>query len=120
LTELIVATHAPFSALPQVRATFDTAGETNCCTGHVTDLHAVDPITNENVEVGHGVHRVLPSDPLNFPVAQAVHDCALVLSNPALHKYPTAAAAELESSGQSEQTPYPAAALNFPTLHAWH
>jgi len=65
-----------------------------------------------------------------------------LLSKPALHKHPTAPSAELEFSGQSEQAPFPAAALNeqielqakllnyflgsnksninqFPALHYW-
>jgi len=100
-----------------VWATFDTIVETNCCAGHVTALHEIDPITNENVEIGQNSHKILPLDALNFPMSQAEHDCAIVPPNPALHKQPEAPDAEFESNGQFEQAPFPAAALNFPAMH---
>ena len=103
-----------------MRAIFDTIVETNCCAGHVTALHAIDPITNENVEVGHNAHKVLPLDALNFPMSQAEHDSALVPPNPALHKQPAAPDAALNFNGQFEQAPFQAAALNFPAMHDWH
>jgi hypothetical protein len=120
LTELIVAGHDVFSEFPHVRATFDTIVETNCCTGHVTALHVIDAITNENVETGQNSHTLLPLNSLNLPMSHAEHDCALVPPNPALHKQLEAPVAEFEFNGQFEQIPFPEAALNFPAIHNWH
>jgi len=112
--------HGSFCVVPHVCATFDTAVETNSCTGHVIFLHAEDPFVNEKVEVGHGEHGVLPIDPLNSPIAQAVHDCALIPPNPTLHTQPVAPDTEFEFDGQSEHMPFPEAALNFLATHDWH
>jgi len=101
---------------PHVRATFDVVVETNCSAGQVTALHEMDPITNENVESGHCMQKVLPLDSLNFPISQAEHESATSPSNPGLQVQAAAPITEFEFNGQSEQASFPATDLNFPML----
>jgi hypothetical protein len=70
--------------------------------------------------IGQSSHAVLPIDSLYFPIVQAVHSCALLLSNPTLHTQAIAPDTEFEFDGQSEHIPFPEASLNFPATHDWH
>jgi len=87
-TVLIEEGHDALRSFPHVRATFVAIVSKTCSQGQITRafMHAIDPVTTENVEGGHNEHGALPWDALNFPISQAEHDCVLEPPNPALQE----------------------------------